>query len=65
METKPRPAQEKKWAEQYTEIVRQANLLLPIPPATLDNSSLAQPPAYDEVLTAFSTSAGDLPIVVD
>ena len=65
MDAKSTPGQEEKWARRYMEIVKQANITFQVPTEMSDNSSLAQPPAYRDVPTVFSTSAGDEPIVAD
>ena len=65
METKPTVAQEARWEKRYAEIVKQAKKNITTPAETPDNSSLAQPPAYMDVPTVVSTSAGDQPVTAD
>lgn len=64
MEPKPKPAQDAKWAKRYSEILKQSRRIATDRNLD-DNSSLAQPPAYEEVPTVFSTSAGDEPTIAD
>ncbi len=65
METKPIAAQEARWGKQYAEIVKQAKKKFTTAAETPDDSSLAQPPAYEDVPTVGSTSAGDQPVSAD
>ena len=65
METKPTAAQEARWGKQYAEIVKQAKKNFTTPDETPDNSSLAQPSAYEDVPTVVSTNAGDQPVTAD